>query len=67
MDETKLPVGFGMALAMDADAMQVFAAMPEKRQHAVLEQARNASSKTEMQQLVMGLAKETEKRHSCDS
>lgn len=58
MDETKLPVGFGMALAMDADAMQVFAAMPEKRQNAVLEQARTVASKTEMQRLVMGLAKE---------
>ena len=58
MDETKLPVGFGMALAMDADAMQVFAAMPEKRQNAVLERARTVASKTEMQQLVMGLAKE---------
>ena len=58
MDETKLPVGFGMALAMDADAMQVFAAMPEKRQNAVLERARTVASKTEMQRLVMGLAKE---------
>lgn len=57
MDETKLPVGFGMALAMDANAMHAFAAMPEKRQHAVLEQARTVSSKTEMQQLVLGLAK----------
>lgn len=60
MDETKLPVGFGMALAMDADAMHVFAAMPETRQHAVLEQARSVSSKTEMRQLVMGLAKKAD-------
>lgn len=57
MDETKLPVGFGMALAMDAKAMNVFASMPEERQDAVLEKARSVSSKAEMQHLVMNLAK----------
>lgn len=57
MDETKLPVGFGMALAMDAKAMDVFASMPEERQDAVLEKARSVSSKAEMQHLVMDLTK----------
>lgn len=57
MDETKLPVGFGMALAMDAKAMDVFASMPAERQDAVLEKARSVSSKAEMQHLVMNLAK----------
>ena len=60
MEETKLPIGFGIALAMDADAMHVFAAMPENRQHAVLEQARTVSSKTEMQRLVMALTGKTD-------
>ena len=55
MDETKLPVGFGMALAMNQDAMHAFASMPEARQNAVLERARSISSKSEMQQLVMSL------------
>lgn len=57
MDETKLPVGFGMALAMNQDAMHAFASMPDARQNAVLEKARSISSKSEMQQLVMSLAK----------
>lgn len=57
MDETKLPVGFGMALAMNQDAMHAFASMPDARQEAVLEKARSISSKSEMQQLVMSLAK----------
>lgn len=57
MDETKLPVGFGMALAMNQDAMHTFASMPDARQNAVLEKARSISSKSEMQQLVMSLAK----------
>ncbi len=57
MDETKLPVGFGMALAMDAEAMNVFASMSGERQDAVLKKARSVSSKTEMQHLVMDLAK----------
>lgn len=56
MDETRLPVGFGMALAMDAKAMDVFASMPAERQDAVLEKARSVSSKAEMQHLVMNLA-----------
>ncbi len=57
MDETKLPVGFGMALAMNQDAMHAFASMPEARQNAVLEKAHSISSKSEMQQLVMSLSK----------
>ena len=56
MNETKLPVGFGMALAMNQDAMHAFASMPEARQNAVLEKARSISSKSEMQQLVTDLA-----------
>ena len=57
MDETKLPVGFGMALAMNQDAMHAFASMAEAQQNAVLEKARSISSESEMQQLVMSLAK----------
>lgn len=60
MEETKLPIGFGMALAMNAEAMKSFAAMTEAKQDAVLEKARLVSSKGEMQQLVAGLAKESE-------
>ena len=60
MEETKLPVGFGMALAMNATAMKHFAAMSEAKQDEVLQKARSVSSKGEMQQLVMGLAKESE-------
>ena len=55
MDSTKLPVGFGMALAMNTAAMKVFAAMPERKQQDVIERAHGVSSKREMQQLVSSL------------
>lgn len=60
MEETKLPIGFGMALAMNAAAMKEFASMTEAKQDMVLEKARSVSSKGEMQQLVARLAKESE-------
>lgn len=57
MDFGKLPIGFSMALAQNQTAMEVFAAMPQTRKQAVLTQAHNVRSETEMHQLVSDLAK----------
>lgn len=53
--EADIPIGFGMALAMNAPAMAVYAAMPEEKRHVVLTQARSARSKQEMHRIVQSL------------
>ena len=56
MDFYKVPIGFGMALAMNAPAMGAYAAMTEQQKLAVLKKAHNARSEKEMQQIVASLA-----------
>ena len=56
MDVYKVPIGFGMALAMNAPAMEAYAAMTEQQKQAVLKKAHNARSEKEMQQIVASLA-----------
>ena len=55
MDFSKVPVGFGMALAMNAPAMAAYAAMTEQQRQAVLNKAHNARSEEEMQQIINGI------------
>ena len=54
MEQTELPLGFGMALAQNEAAMQAFEAMTETQKQAVLHRAHAVGSKREMQQLVAG-------------
>lgn len=56
MDFYKVPIGFGMELAMNHPAMEVYAAMTERQKQAVLTKARNARSEKEMHELVASLA-----------
>ena len=56
MDSLELPLGFGMALAQNEQAMQVFEAMTDAQKRAVLEQTHAVTSRREMQQLVSELA-----------
>ena len=56
MDFFKVPVGFGMALAMNQPAMNAYAAMTEQQKQAVLNKAHNVRSEREMQSLVASLA-----------
>ena len=58
MDFYKVPIGFGMALAMNHAAMEAYAAMPESGKQAILTQAHNARSEQEMHNIVAGLAGE---------
>ena len=49
MDFYKVPIGFGLALSMNAPAME------ENEKQAVLNKAHNARSETEMHQIVSSL------------
>lgn len=59
MDFYKVPIGFGMALAMNQPAMNVYAAMDEAQKQAVLNRAHNVRSEREMHDLVNSLAHPT--------
>lgn len=55
MDFGTLPIGFGMALAMNEPALNAYAAMTEQQKQAVLRKAHNARSRQEMQSIVESL------------
>ncbi len=52
-----LPLGFGLAMAQRPEAMARFAALPEAERQAVVDRARSARSKQEMQSCVDQLLK----------
>lgn len=56
MDFYKVPIGFGMALAVNEPAMNVYSAMTEAQKKEVLERAHSARSEKEMYDLVASLA-----------
>lgn len=53
--DLELPLGLGLAMAQRPEAMTRFAALPEAERKRVVEQARNARSKQEMQACVDAL------------
>jgi len=55
MDFYKVPIGFGMALAMNEPAMAAYAAMTEQQKQAILNRAHNARSEKEMHQIVSSI------------
>ena len=55
MEQDKVPLGFGMALAMDYTAMEAYAALTEEQKQKVLDRARNARSEEEMRQIIAGV------------
>lgn len=56
MTENGLPIGLGFGLAMNEEAMEQFAAMTEEEKQQVIDVARSARSKEEMQNLVRNIA-----------
>lgn len=56
MDFYKVPIGFGMALAMNHSAMEAYATMTEEQKQAVLNKAHNARSEKEMHRIVNSIA-----------
>lgn len=57
MDFYKVPIGFGMALAMNEPAMSAYAAMTEEQKQVIWDRAHNARSEKEMHQIVNSIAK----------
>ena len=62
MDFYKVPIGFGMALAMNHPALEASAAMTEQQKQAILSKAHNARSEKEMQQIVSSIVQITRQR-----
>ncbi len=56
MDFYKVPIGFGMALAMNEPAMAAYAAMTEEEKESILNEAHNARSEKEMHEIVNHIA-----------
>lgn len=52
MENYEMPMGFGMALAMNPKAMEKFAALPENKKQEIISGTHSVSSKAEMQQYV---------------
>lgn len=50
-----IPLGFGMALAQDIDAMSYFTNLPVSQQRAVIDGTHNVHSKREMSEYVANL------------
>lgn len=51
-----LPMGFGMALLQNPQALQAYQALPPDRRQALLQQTHSIQSKGDMQALVDSLA-----------
>ncbi len=57
MDYYKVPIGFGMALAMNPDALNAYSAMNDAEKQNILSRAHNAGSEREMHQIVNSIIK----------
>lgn len=55
MDFNQMPLGFGMALARNFNALNTFSAMDEKQKQAVLENVRSAGSERERNEIINAL------------
>lgn len=56
MDFYKVPVGFGMALAMNPPALNAYSAMTEEQKKEILNRAHNAHSEKEMHDIVNSIS-----------
>ena len=57
MDYYQVPVGFGMALAVNEPAMNAYSKMTEQQKQAIINKAHNIRSEQEMHDLVNSLVK----------
>lgn len=56
MDFYKVPIGFGMAIAMNPSALNAYSAMTEEQKQQILNQAHTARSEEEMHDIVNRIA-----------
>lgn len=52
MENYEMPIGLGMALAMNHEAMQKFASLPESKKREIINVTHSVSSKAQMRQYV---------------
>lgn len=52
-----LPIGFGMALAMNPPAFNAYSSLTEEEKDALIERARHASTVEEMHEIVAKLCR----------
>ena len=57
MDFYKVPLGFGMALAMNANALNAYSGMSEEQKQDILDKAHRARSQQEMREIVNSMVK----------
>ncbi len=57
MDFNQVPMGFGMALARNFNAMNVYSSMSEQKKREVLDKAQNAKTEKEMNQIINDILK----------
>lgn len=58
MDFDELPVGFGMALTMNPQAWNAYSALSLQQRQALVQKAREVSSKEEMYEIVHALGRQ---------
>ena len=58
MDFATVPIGFGMALAQNEEAVNAYAMMTKEQKNAILTKAHNARSEQEMHQIVNSITAE---------
>ena len=57
MDFQALPIGFGMALAMNPPAFNAYSSLTEEEKQALIDRARHARSEEEMHRIVAMLCR----------
>lgn len=57
VNSTEIPMGLGMALAKDLNAMNYFASLDSSAQQRIIDQTHSIRSKEEMQSFVSSLGK----------
>ena len=57
MDYYKVPIGFGLALARNPQALNAYSAMSEAEKQSILDRAYHADSEREMHRIVNSLIK----------
>ena len=57
LNDKEIPIGLGMALAQNLDAMQVFSSLDEFSKERFLARSKSVNSKEEMNNLVSELVK----------
>lgn len=56
MEKNEIPIGFGITLAMNPEAMEKFASLPKNEKQKIINGTHNVSSKAEMKQYVENIA-----------